>query len=65
MTANFETMTRKELKAYVLAHRDDADAIRSLFNRRSPDETAIWYSTNSHQENDASTNGCANLLKHP
>ena len=50
MTPNFETMTRKELKAYVLAHRDDADAIRMLFNRRSPDETATWYSTNSHQE---------------
>lgn len=50
MKPNFEKMSRKELKAYVLAHRDDADAIRSLFNRRSPDETATWYSTNSHKE---------------
>ncbi len=50
MKPNFERMTRQELKAYVLAHRDDAEAIRSLFNRRSPDETATWYSTNSHQE---------------
>ena len=50
MRPNFDLMTRQELKAYVLAHRDDAEAIRSLFNRRTPDETAIWYSTNNHQE---------------
>lgn len=50
MKPNFETMTRKELRAYVLEHRDDTDAIRSLFNRRSPDETATWYSTSSHKE---------------
>ncbi len=50
MKPNFEKMSSQEIKAYVLAHRDDAEAIRSLFSRRSPDETATWYSTNSHKE---------------
>ena len=50
MKANFEDMTRKELKAYVLAHRDDVEALRSLFSRRSPDETATWYSSDSLDE---------------
>lgn len=50
MKPNFEEMTRKELKAYVLTHRDDIDALRSLFSRRSPDETATWYDTNDPKE---------------
>jgi len=30
---NFETMTTKDLRAYVLEHRDDQDAINALANR--------------------------------
>ncbi len=30
---NFETMTTKDLRAYVLEHRDDRDAINALANR--------------------------------
>ena len=45
MKPNFEQMTTNELKSYVLTHRDDGEAIRALFSRRSPDETATWYSS--------------------
>lgn len=31
MKPNFETMSKAELKAYVLQHRDDIEAIRLLF----------------------------------
>lgn len=30
---NFETMTTKELRTYVLEHRDDQEAINALANR--------------------------------
>ena len=43
MRPNFETMTRQELKAYVLAHRDAREAIDLLMSRRSPDSDAVWY----------------------
>ena len=43
MKPNFETMTRQELKAYVLQHRDDKEAFRILMSRRSPDSEATWY----------------------
>ena len=44
MKPNFEAMTNKELKAYILAHRDDDEAIRVLFSRRNPpDSEATWY----------------------
>jgi hypothetical protein len=33
MKPNFDEMTRSELKAYVLQHREDMEAIRALFNR--------------------------------
>jgi hypothetical protein len=33
---NFEEMTFKDLRAYVLEHRNDIEAIRALFSRRSP-----------------------------
>ncbi len=42
---SFKEMTLSELRAYIKEHRTDDEAIRELFvNRRSPDETAIWYS---------------------
>ncbi len=31
MKPNYETMNKQELKAYVLKHRDDDEAIRRLF----------------------------------
>lgn len=33
----FESMSKAELRAYILEHRDDLEAIRHLFNRRTPD----------------------------
>lgn len=36
-------MTRQELKAYVLTHRDDKEALDLLMSRRSPDSEAVWY----------------------
>jgi hypothetical protein len=40
---SFETMTRQELKSYVLTHRDDKEALDLLMSRRSPDSEAVWY----------------------
>lgn len=37
MKPDFTQMSKTELKAYVLAHRDDIEAIRHLFSRRSPE----------------------------
>jgi hypothetical protein len=36
MKPNFEQMSRSELKAYVLANRNNEEAIRELFRRRNP-----------------------------
>lgn len=44
MKPNFEAMSTAELKVYVLSHRDDDEAIRTLFSRRNPpDSEATWY----------------------
>jgi hypothetical protein len=43
MRPNFEAMTNKELVAYALAHREDAEPLRVLYSRRTPDEEATWY----------------------
>ena len=44
MKPNFDKMSKTELKAYVLSHRDDNEAIRVLFSRRNPpDSEATWY----------------------
>ncbi len=50
MKPNFETMTRQELKAYVLTHRDDREAIDLLMNRRSPDSEAVCYEASTSFE---------------
>lgn len=39
MKPNYEAMSKKELRAYVLAHRDDLEAIRLLF--KSPEGVEI------------------------
>ena len=45
MKPDFSKMTLPELRTYIKEHRTDDEAIRELFvNRRSPDETATWYS---------------------
>jgi hypothetical protein len=36
MKPNFKEMSKAQLKAYVLEHRDDIEAIRHLFSRRTP-----------------------------
>jgi hypothetical protein len=44
MKPNFDEMSKAELKAYVLSHRDDDEALRVLFSRRNPpDSEATWY----------------------
>ncbi|MFN6485047.1 MULTISPECIES: DUF6887 family protein [unclassified Nostoc] len=43
MKPNFAEMSIKELRAYVLANREDIEALEILFNRRSPDSEAIIY----------------------
>jgi hypothetical protein len=44
MKPNFDEMSKAELKAYVLSHRDDDEAIRVLFSHRNPpDSEATWY----------------------
>jgi dihydropteroate synthase len=51
MKPNFEQMTNADLKAYVLSHRDDDEAIRVLFSRRNPpDSEATWYGPMSTPE---------------
>lgn len=40
MQPNFEQMSVPELRAYVLSHRDDTEAIRALFNH--PDLEGRW-----------------------
>lgn len=43
MKFNFAEMSTKELRAYVLAHRDDVEALEVLFSRRTPDFEATIY----------------------
>ena len=51
MKPNFDEMSKAELKAYVLSHRDDDEAIRVLFSRRNPpDSEATWYGPMSTPE---------------
>lgn len=54
MKPNFETMSTKELRAYILTHREDTEALNALFNRRSPDSEAVWFhppqSSEEHQQ---------------
>ncbi|XGV99891.1 MAG: hypothetical protein ACAF41_13285 [Leptolyngbya sp. BL-A-14] len=40
MNSDYAEMSRSELKAYVLEHRDDLEAIRALFHH--PDVEGKW-----------------------
>jgi hypothetical protein len=45
MKPDYQQMTNAELRDYIKEHRTDEAAIQELFvNRRSPDESATWYS---------------------
>lgn len=50
MKPDFTKMTRQELKAYVLSHRDDQEAIDALLSRRTPDTEVTWYDFDLPQE---------------
>lgn len=39
----FEKMSRQELRDYVLAHRDDLEALDALVNRRKPESERIVF----------------------
>ncbi len=43
MKPNFSQMSTKEVRAYVLANREDIEALEILFSRRTPDSEAIIY----------------------
>lgn len=43
MKPNYDEMTQAELRAYILEHRDDLDAIEAFFARRSPDSEATLF----------------------
>ncbi|MGI2905086.1 DUF6887 family protein [Tolypothrix sp. VBCCA 56010] len=43
MKPNFAQMSTKELRAYVLAHREDLEALDMLVSRRTPDSETIIY----------------------
>ncbi len=45
---NFEAMSKAELRAYVLEHRGDMEALRSLMSRRSPN--AVRYNFPNTEE---------------
>lgn len=50
MKPDFEKMSKPELRAYVLAHRDDLGALDALYHRRTPDAEAIWFHPPKTQE---------------
>lgn len=50
MQPNFETMTNAELIAYALAHREQIEPLRVLYQRRTPDAEAIWFNLPQTEE---------------
>jgi hypothetical protein len=44
MKPNFEAMSKAELRAYVLAHRDDTEAFHALADRIVANPNLKWYS---------------------
>jgi hypothetical protein len=43
MKTDYGKMSWSELRAYVLEHREDLEAVQTLFSRRSSDSEATWY----------------------
>ncbi|HEY9811019.1 MAG TPA: hypothetical protein V6D13_16960 [Halomicronema sp.] len=50
MKPNFDEMSREELKAYVLSHREDDEALRALCNRPSSNTEKIVFSPPKTQQ---------------
>jgi erythromycin esterase-like protein len=50
MKPDYDAMTKSELRAYILQHRDDLDALEAFFARRSPDSEATWYTLPKTEE---------------
>jgi len=48
MKPNFATMSKAELRAYVLEHKEDLEALRALMSRRDP--KAIKYNFPNTEE---------------
>jgi hypothetical protein len=44
MKPNYDAMSWAELRAYIVEHRDDLDALDAMYARRSPDTEATWFS---------------------
>ncbi len=43
MSPDYNAMSWSELRAYILTHRDDLDALEVMYARRSPDSEAVWF----------------------
>ncbi len=43
MTSNFSSMSRKDLRIYVLSHRDDEEALRIYMDRLHNDPDVVRY----------------------
>jgi hypothetical protein len=43
MKPDYSKMSNSELRAYILQHREDLDAMEAFFARRSPDSEATWF----------------------
>ena len=48
MKPNFEIMSKAELRAYVLKHKEDKEALRALMSRRDPN--SIKYNVPNTEE---------------
>lgn len=48
MDKNFEQMSKSELRQYILEHKEDVEALRSLMSRRNPQ--AIRYNFRNTDE---------------
>lgn len=55
MKPNFKLMTRAELRAYVLQHREDSEAFQVLLSRRTSDAEATWYNFPNTEEGQQQT----------
>lgn len=50
MMSNFSSMSRKDLRAYVLSHRDDEEALRIYMDRLHNDPDIVRYTGACDQE---------------
>ena len=50
MTSNFSSMSRKDLRAYVLSHRDDEEALRVYMDRLHNDPGVVRHTGDCSEE---------------